>query len=122
MEPFTTEQIRQENQTSRPSMEYWDHEPGDCTRYPILYGTYEDPYYGTRYVLTYLNRGTGGRSFVWDHGMTVDLSDFMEKTGICNTTTAAVLLRFMENKGHPVYECRTLSNYNQHGLWVGRTE
>ena len=120
MEPFITEQINKQN--SPGSLEYTNLEPGDCSRYQLLYGTYECPYYGTRYILTYLDRGTGGRSFVWDNNMSIDMGYFMEKTGVCNPTTAAVLLRFMENKGHSIMECRTLSNYNQHGLWAGRAE
>ena len=85
MEPFTTEQINKQN--SPGSLEYTNLEPGDMTRYQVLYGTYECPYYGTRYMLSYLDRSTGGRTFVWNDSVPIDMHNFMEKTGICNPTT-----------------------------------
>lgn len=67
-------------------------EPGNGTRYDVVFGEYEDINQNNYCLISWLAKGgTGGPSFTWSTGSHVDLSYFCEKTGIGLADSAAIL-------------------------------
>ena len=64
----------------------------NMTRYEIILSEFRDRHYGTtKCMLCWLDRGNGGRSFVWSKGDRIYRSYATEKSGINGSDLAGIL-------------------------------
>lgn len=74
-------------------------EPGNGTRYDVLFGNYKDPSENDRCMVVWLRKGNAGQVFTWSRGARIGLGYFCEKTGM-NYHDAAAILSWVK-KSHP---------------------
>ena len=64
----------------------------NMTRYEIILSEFKDRHYGTdKCMLVWLDKGNGGRSFVWEKGDRIYRSYAAEKSGINGADLAGLL-------------------------------
>ena len=86
-----------------PFVKHFVVEPGNMTRYELLYSVYEDSQYGVPHCsFTWLRKGTGGETFVWPKGSPIYSSYVSEKVNINSADLAAILCTIKKR-----YPCRS---------------
>tara|TARA_B100000287_G_C20196187_1_gene608151 strand:+ start:204 stop:533 length:330 start_codon:yes stop_codon:yes gene_type:complete len=67
-------------------------EPGNCSRYELVYFEYEDMYYGKPMCsVTWLNKTRGGHTFIWRRGESIFASYALTKTDISEADLGPIL-------------------------------
>ena len=98
------------------------HQPGNGTRYDLLFGKYKylDYYKSeiTYFFVTWLNKsGVGGTTFSFPIDSQVHFSYFQEKTGL-NEADSAAILGFLENQ--QVFVGSYPKGFNKLGQFKGK--
>ena len=90
-----------------------DWEPGNATRYDLLYGEYLDSRGKPMFFITWLeNAGAGGVTLNWS-GDSLHWSYVCEKMGI-NIANAAGIMAYLKTQGHDVM---MPEDFNDDGVW-----
>ena len=68
-------------------------EPGNCSRYELIYFEYEDYHYKKtmQCSVTWLNKSRGGYTFVWERGENIFASYALSKTDISEADLGPIL-------------------------------
>jgi len=67
-------------------------EPGNCSRYELIYFEYKDYHYNTPMCsITWLNKSRGGHTFVWARGENIFASYALSKTDIREADLGPIL-------------------------------
>lgn len=83
-------------------MQFYDYQPGNGTRYALLYGKAETPN-GEEAVLVWLRDGdVAGPAFRVMGHMVLQPDYFLSKMKLTSESDASALLGFLEERGHMV--------------------
>ncbi len=108
---------------SIPTTPYVKHfvvEPGNMTRYELLYSVYEDSQYGVPHCgFTWLSSGTGGKTFVWQKGSPIYSSYVSEKADINRADLVAILCAIKKRYPDSIRELIGFEEYDENGLYRG---
>ena len=92
-------------------LKQYDFQPGNGSRYEIIYGMVDD-----RYILIWMNRGgSGGSAFRFDGGY-IHHSYMAEKMGLTEwSSDVFALCAFLNTQGHQAY---IAEDYDSNGRYV----
>jgi len=103
-----------------PFVKHFTVEPGNMTRYELLYSVYEDSQYGVPHCsFTWLWKGTGGETFVWPKGSPIYSSYVSEKVNINRTDLVAILCSIKKRYPESITELIGFEEYDENGLYRG---
>ena len=95
-------------------------EPGNCSRYEIIYCEYTDYQYGeTMCAVTWLNKSRGGNTLVFVKGGNLWASYVLEKSGINAPDLAPILCDVKKRFPGSINEIQGFEEYDDNGLWRG---
>ena len=98
--------------------EHYVIEPGNMSRYELIFFTYNSAFYDRKMCgVTWLNRCTGGKTFVWPYGNSVYGSYATEKSGI-NEGDIAPILKDIERRYPGSIKVCGLDAYDENGCWI----
>jgi len=105
-----------------PFVKHFIAEPGNMTRYELLYITYTDSdTQSARCGFTWLNNGVTGETLVWAKGSTIYSSYVCEKSGIHRTDLIAILCSIKKRYPDSIESLVGFEEYNEDGLYRGLT-
>ena len=103
-----------------PYVKHFVVEPGNMTRYELLYSVYEDSKYGVPHCgFTWLSSGTGGKTFVWQKGNPIYSSYVSEKVDINRADLVAILCSIKKRYPDSIGELVGFEEYDENGLYRG---
>ena len=109
------------NQTT-PFVNHFTVEPGNMTRYELLFVEYTDCQYNTpRCGFTWLSKGASGETFVWAKGSTIYSSYACEKSNIHRTDLIAILYAIKKMFPDSIETIVGFEDYDENGLYRGLT-
>jgi hypothetical protein len=94
-------------------------EPGDATRYTIVYGETA----AGQHVACLQTTSVGGVYFTWGMDHLIDQSYMSEKipsTGSCHEHNINALIAFLTHMGHDIAYRSEVSQFDDKGLYKGR--
>ena len=95
-------------------------EPGNMSRYNLIFCTYKDPYYKALMCsITWLTTSRGGRTFVWPMGDSIWAGYACEKSDIATVNLAPILLDVRRRFPGSIDRIEGLDGYDENGCWVG---
>ena len=96
-------------------------EPGNCSRYELLYCEYIDVNYGqTMCAITWLSSGgRGGKTLTFTKGGNLWASYVLEKSGINEADLAPILYDVKKRFPDSIQEICGFDQYDNNGLWRG---
>ena len=104
-----------------PFTKHFTVEPGNMTRYELLYIVYTDSNYNTqRCGFTWLNNGASGETFTWPKGETIFSSYACEKSNIHRTDLIAILRSVKQRYSDSIKDIVGFEDYDENGLYRGR--
>lgn len=105
------------NQTT-PFVKHFIVEPGNMTRYELLYIIYLDSQSGMpRCGFTWLSSGSAGETFVWAKGSTIFSSYACEKSNIHRSDLVAILCAIKKRYSDSINELVGFEEYDENGLY-----
>ena len=105
-----------------PFVKHFTMEPGNMTRYELLYIVYWDSQCNTsRCGFTWLNKGSSGETFVWEKGSTIYSSYACEKSNIHRTDLIAILYAIKKRYPDSIETIVGFEDYDENGLYRGLT-
>ena len=103
-----------------PFVKHFTVEPGNMSRYELLYIVYPDSQYGVPHCgFTWLQRGTGGETFVWPKGSPIYSSYVLEKSNINRPDLVAILCAIKKRYPDSISELVGFESYDENGLYRG---
>ena len=103
-----------------PYVKHFTVEPGNMTRYELLYIVYTDSdTQNNRCGFTWLNNGTTGETFVWTKGSTIYSSYVCQKSGIHRTDLIAILCAIKARYSDSIGGLVGFEEYDENGLYRG---
>ena len=100
-----------------PFVKHFTVEPGNMTRYELLYSVYEDSQHGVPHCsLTWLWKGTCGETFVWPKGSIIHSSYVCEKSSINRPDLIAILSSIKKRYPDSISELVGFEEYDENGL------
>ena len=94
-------------------------EPGNMTRYELLYTEFTDEGYGTHQcAITWLRYGPGGKTFTWTKGGNIWASYALEKSHIGTADLAPILKDVKRRFEGSIGEIVGFEEYDENGVWV----
>ncbi len=103
-----------------PFVKHFSVEPGNMTRYDLLYIVYADNQYGVPHCgITWLQQGVGGSTYVWPKGSPIYSSYACEKSNINRTDLVAILCAIKKRYPDSISELFGFEEYDENGLWRG---
>ena len=103
-----------------PFVKHFTMEPGNMTRYELLYIVYWDSQCNTsRCGFTWLNKGSSGETFVWEKGSTIYSSYACEKSNIHRTDLIAILHAIKKRYPDSIGAIVGFEDYDESGLYRG---
>ena len=103
-----------------PFVKHFTVEPGNMTRYELLYSVYEDSQHGVPHCsFTWLWKGAGGATFVWPKGSPIYSSYVCEKVDINRTDLVAILCSIKKRYPESITELIGFEEYDENGLYRG---
>ena len=96
-------------------------EPGNCSRYDLLYCEYTDYYYGqTMCAITWLSKESrGGKTLTFVKGGNLWATYVLEKSGINAPDLAPILCDVKKRFPGSIGEIQGFDSYDENGLWRG---
>ena len=96
-------------------------EPGNCSRYELLYCEYVDCNYGqTMCAITWLCNGSrGGKTLTFVKGDNLWSSYVLEKSGMNAADLAPILYDVKKRFEGSIGEIQGFDEYDKNGLWRG---
>ena len=95
-------------------------EPGNCSRYELIYCEYTDYQYGdTMCAVTWLSKLRGGNTLVFTKGENLWASYVLEKSGINEADLAPILCDVKKRFPGSIGEIQGFSEYDENGLCRG---
>jgi len=95
-----------------------DWQPGNGTRYDLIYGEYLDARAKPMFFITWLqSAGSGGVTLSWS-GDALHWSYVCEKMGL-NIANAAGIMAYLKTQGHDVM---MPEDYNDNGVWAPKPQ
>ena len=95
-------------------------EPGNCTRYELIFCGYVDNVYGdTMCAVTWLNNSRGGNTFTFVKGGNLWQSYVTEKSGIRLPDLAPILCDVKKRFPCAIGELQGFDDYDENGLYRG---
>lgn len=96
-------------------------EPGNMTRYELLYIVYTDTNYGTqRCGFTWLNSGGSGETFTWPKGSTIFSSYACGNSKVHRTDLIAILCAIKARYPESIERLVGFEEYDENGLYRGK--
>ena len=93
-------------------------EPGNMSRYELLYTEYEHNHYGTaQCAITWLRSGTGGFTLTWTKGDNLWKSYSVEKSRIGEADLAPILRYVQRHFEGSIGELVDFEEYDENGIW-----
>lgn len=93
-------------------------EPGNMTRYELLYTEFLDSEYKTEQcAITWLRFGTGGYTLTWQKGACLWKSYAVEKSHIGEADLAAILRDIQKRHPGSIRELVGFEEYDENGIW-----
>ncbi len=106
--------------STTPFVKHFIVEPGNMTRYELLYIVYPDSQYDVPHCgVTWLQRGTGGETFVWVKGSSIYSSYVLEKSNINRPDLVPILCSIKKRYPDSISELVGFEEYDENGLWRG---
>jgi len=103
-----------------PFVKHFTVEPGNMTRYELLFITYPDCQSGmSRCGFTWLSKGSAGKAFVWAKGNTIYSSYACEKSNINRADLIAILCAIKKRYPDSMAEMVGFEDYDENGLYRG---
>ena len=104
-----------------PFAKHFTVEPGNMTRYELLYIVYTDSNYNTqRCGFTWLNNGASGETFTWTKGATIFSSYACGKSNIHLTDLIAILCAIKARYPLSIESLVGFEEYDENGLYRGK--
>ena len=95
-------------------------EPGNMTRYDLIYCEYEDHSYGsTMCAITWLSKSRGGKTLTFPKGDHIWASYVLEKSGMNAADLAPILYDVKKRFEGSIGEVQGFDEYDENGLWRG---
>lgn len=102
------------------STTYYVIEPGNMTRYELIYTEYENPKWCQPMCsIVWLRNGRGGSAFTWPKGDAIWASYALEKTNIALADLAPILKDVKQRFPDSIRELYGCEDYDDNGLYRG---
>ena len=100
------------------SSQHYVIEPGNASRYELLYTEFRDSHYETEQcAITWLRFGTGGYTLTWSKGACLWKSYAVEKSHIGEADLAAILRDIQKRYPNSIRELVGFEEYDENGIW-----
>ena len=99
--------------------QYYVIEPGNMSRYELIYTEYEDPNWCTKMCsIVWLRNGRGGLAFTWPKGDSIYSSYACEKSNIGIADLAPILNDVSRRYPGSIRDLRGFEDYDHSGCWI----